>query len=161
MSDKQSLMAEMYSSTMKDIKEGEVVKGAIVGMTAKEVIIDIGFKSEGFVPIEEFHDRDELTMGREVEVLIESIEDENGRLVLSRTKAERLKGWQKIATSVNEGDLIEGRVVKQVKGGYIVDVQGVEAFLPLSLSSFKGVSIGEIMANKYKFQVTKMNKQRR
>lgn len=161
MSDRQSLMAEMYDRTMKDIEEGEVVKGSIVGITAKEVIIDIGFKSEGFVPIEEFHDKSELSLNVQVDVLIESIEDEDGRLILSRAKAERLKGWQKIATSVNEGDLIEGRVVKQVKGGYIVDVQGVEAFLPLSLSSFKGVPTNEIMTGKYKFQVTKMNKQRR
>lgn len=159
--DKRAVMTEMYNSTMKDIKEGEVVKGVIVNVNEKEVVIDIGFKSEGFVPIEEFYDRNELTLGKQIDVLIESIEDEDGRLVLSHTKAERLKGWQKIANDVNEGDMVEGRVVKQVKGGYIVDVQGVEAFLPLSLSSFKGVANNEIMANKYRFQVTKMNKQRR
>ena len=159
--DKRALMTEMYNRTMKDIEEGEVVKGTIVGITNQEVVIDIGFKSEGFVPIEEFFDRSEINLNQQIDVLIESIEDEDGRLILPHAKAERLKGWQKIVNNVNEGDLVEGRVVKQVKGGYIVDVQGVEAFLPLSLSSFKGVSNNEIMANKYKFQVAKMNKQRR
>lgn len=159
--DKHALMAEMYHRTMRSIEEGEVVKGTIVGLTEKEVVVDIGFKSEGFVPVEEFLSKEELKLNNQIDVLIESIEDEDGRLVLSRSKAERLKGWQKISTDVNEGDLIDGRVVKQVKGGYIVDVQGVEAFLPLSLSSFKGVPVNEVMASRYKFQVTKMNKQRR
>ncbi len=159
--DRRQLMSEMYNRTLKDIKEGEIVKGTIAAINQKEVAVDIGFKSEGFVAIEEFRDRDDLKVGQQIEVLIESIEDEDGRLILSRSKAEKMKGWQQIINDVNEGDAIEGRVVKQVKGGYIVDVQGVEAFLPLSLSSFKGISNEEVMANKYKFQVAKMNKQRR
>lgn len=159
--DRHAVLEQMYASTMKNIVEGDVVRGVIAGITTKEVVIDIGFKSEGFVPIEEFYDRSVLVLNKEIDVLIESIEDEDGRVVLSHSKAERLKGWQKIANNVNEGDMVEGRVVKQVKGGYIVDVEGVEAFLPLSLSSFKGVATNEIMANKYRFQITKMNKQRR
>ena len=159
--DKKSAMAELYNSTLKEIKEGEIVKGAIIGVTMKEAIVDIGFKSEGFVPLEEFHDKSEVVVGKEIDVLVESIEDEDGRLVLSRSKAERLKGWQKISNNLNEGDVVEGRVIKQVKGGYIVDVEGVEAFLPLSLSAFKGLPTAEITANKYKFQIAKMNKQRR
>ncbi len=160
-SDKHAAMLELYDSTLKDIKEGEIVKGTIVATNLKEAVVDIGFKSEGFVPIEEFRDKDELKIGQQIDVLIESIEDEDGRLVLSHMKAEKMKGWQKINDDVNEGDAVEGRVVKQVKGGYIVDVEGVEAFLPLSLSSFRGVSLNEIMATKYRFQVAKMNKQRR
>ncbi len=152
---------EMYNSTLKHIKEGEMVKGTIVAFTSQEVIVDVGFKSEGFVPLMEFHDRSDVVVGREIDVLVESIEDEEGRIILSRSKAERLKGWQKIANDLNEGDLIEGKVVKQVKGGYIVDVQGVEAFLPLSLSALKNVPLSEIMTTKYRFLITKMNKQRR
>ncbi len=159
--DKRTLMSEMYNSTLKDIKEGEIVKGLIVTITNKEVVVDIGFKSEGFVPIDEFRDREELKEDQQIDVFIESIEDEDGRLVLSRTKAEKMKGWQRINDDVNEGDVVEGRVLKQVKGGYIVDIDSVEAFLPLSLSSFRGVSMNEIMGNRYKFQVAKMNKQRR
>ncbi|MFA5060387.1 MAG: 30S ribosomal protein S1 [Candidatus Omnitrophota bacterium] len=159
--DRNAIMEQMYSSTLKNIREGEIVKGNIIQITEKEVVVDIGFKSEGFVPLEEFRDRSELTLGQEIDVLIETIEDEDGRTVLSRQKVERMRGWQKIANDIHEGDLVEGRVVKLVKGGYIVDVEGVDAFLPMSLSSFKGVANDEIMANKYKFQVAKMNAQRR
>jgi len=159
--DHHTLMAEMYNRTLKDIKEGEIVKGTVIAVTSKEVVVDIGFKSEGFVSLEEFREKEELEPGKQIDVFIESIEDEDGRLILSRIKAEKMKGWQRINDEVNEGDLVEGRVVKQVKGGYIIDVEGVEAFLPLSLSSFRGVSPHEIMTNKYRFQVTKMNKQRR
>src|SRR3989338_545252 len=159
--DRQAVMAEMYESTLKSINEGEIIKGKIVSLSDKEAVVDIGFKSEGFVATAEFLDKNDLKIGNEVDVLIESIEDEDGRLILSRAKAERMKGWEKIAHHVNEGDVVEGRIAKQVKGGYIVDVSGVEAFLPLSLSAFKGVSTGEILANRYKFQITKLNKQRR
>ncbi len=161
MSDNRSMMDELYASTLKDIKEGEIVKGSIVAVTNKEVVVDIGFKSEGFVDIEEFRGHDQLTVGQQIDVLIEVIEDDHGRLVLSHGKAEKLKGWQKISDEINEGDLVEGKIVRVVKGGYIVDVYGVEAFLPMSLSAFKGLSNHEIMAHKYRFLVAKMNKQRR
>jgi len=159
--EKHSLMAEMYNDTFRDIKEGEIVKGTVVAIHTKEVVIDIGFKSEGFVGIEEFRNVEGLEVGKEIEILIESIEDDEGRLVLSHQKAEKLQGWMKLGDSINEGDRVEGRIVKQVKGGFIVDVHGVEAFLPMSLSAFKGVPSEEIMANKYEFQVAKLNKLRR
>ncbi len=159
--EKKSIMAELYEDTLREINEGEIVKGEIVGVTEKDVIVDIGFKSEGFIPISEFRDPDQTKEGNHVDVLIESTEDEAGRLVLSYSKAQKLKGWQKIVDEVNEGSPIEGRVVKQVNGGYIVDIQGADAFLPRSLSAFKGIAPKDIIGNKYKFIVTKMNKQRR
>ncbi|MCK5180759.1 MAG: S1 RNA-binding domain-containing protein, partial [Candidatus Omnitrophica bacterium] len=159
--EKQTLMAELYNDTFRDIKEGEIVKGTVAAVNEKEVVIDIGFKSEGFVGIEEFRNVENLEVGSEIEILIESIEDDEGRLVLSHQKAEKLQGWMKLGDSINEGDNVEGRIVKQVKGGFIVDVYGVEAFLPMSLSAFKGVPSDEIMANKYTFQVAKLNKLRR
>lgn len=158
---KQSMMAEWYASTVKKIEEGHIVKGRIVAITPKEAVIDIGFKSEGFVPLEEFRNREELVLDHEIEVLVESVEDEEGRLVLSRAKAEKVKGWQKVMVDIEEGHVVEGRVVKLVKGGYMVDVEGVEAFLPMSLSAFKGYSNDNIMTNKFNFQVAKINKQRR
>ncbi|PIW59801.1 MAG: 30S ribosomal protein S1, partial [Candidatus Omnitrophica bacterium CG12_big_fil_rev_8_21_14_0_65_50_5] len=100
-------------------------------------------------------------IGDEVEVLIESMEDENGYLVLSYGKAEKAKGWMQLGDSINEGDMVEGRVVKQVKGGFIADVNGIEAFLPMSLSAFKNVSMDHILTRKYSFQVAKLNKARR
>ncbi|MDP3142505.1 MAG: 30S ribosomal protein S1 [Candidatus Omnitrophota bacterium] len=161
---KDSVMSQLYNETLKDIdniKEGQIVKGVIVGITDKEALVDVGYKSEGIISLEEFVDRDKLAVGNEVEVYIESKEDDDGRIILSRDKAERLKGWYKIMNETKEGDLVDGRVKKKVKGGYIVDVYGTEGFLPSSLSAFKAVSDSEIFAKPYKFQVTKMNKMRR
>lgn len=158
---KQSVMSDMYADTFREIKEGDIVKGRVVTFNEKEVVVDIGFKSEGFVPIEEFRNMEALTIDAQIDVLIESIEDDEGRLVLSRIKAEKLRGWMKLGDSINEGDDVEGRIVKQVKGGFIVDIEGVEAFLPMSLSAFKGISAEQIMTNKYRFQVAKLNKARR
>lgn len=159
--DKQSIMGDLYNETFKDIKEGEIVKGTIVAFNDKEAVVDIGFKSEGFVSIEEFRNEENLDVNKEIDVLIESIEDEEGRLILSRIKAEKLQGWLKLGDALEEGSKVEGRVVKQVKGGFIVDVQGVEAFLPMSLSACKGLPPENVMAQKYEFQVAKINKQRR
>ena len=158
---KLALMEEMYSNTFRDIKEGEIVKGRIVAFNEKEAIVDIGFKSEGFVSVEEFRNVDNLEVDTEIDVLIESVEDEEGKLVLSRTKAEKLRGWMKLGENLAEGDTVEGRIVKQVKGGFIVDVEGIEAFLPMSLSAFKGVPAEQIMAEKFQFHVAKLNKARR
>lgn len=158
---KKSLMEELYGSTLKSFAEGQIVPGTVVGKTPDEAIVDIGFKSEGFVSLEEFRNPELIDVGHTLDVLIETIEDEEGKLVLSFAKAERQKGWLKIADVINEGDVLEGRVVRIVKGGYIVDVQGVEAFLPMSLSSFKNIPSDDITARPYRFVVAKMNKQRR
>jgi small subunit ribosomal protein S1 len=159
--DKQALMEELYGNTFREIKEGEIVRGTIVASNDKEVVVDIGFKSEGFISIEEFRSLDTIELGREIDVLVESVEDEDGHLVLSHAKAEKLKGWMKLGDSINEGDIVDGTVLKQVKGGFIVDVEGIEAFLPMSLSAFKGVPTQDIIANKFAFQIAKMNKLRR
>lgn len=159
--EKQSLMDELYGKTFHHVREGEIAKGTVVAVNAKEAVIDIGFKSEGFVSVEEFRNMEDLSVGSKIDVLIESIEDDEGRLVLSYAKAEKLQGWMRLGDSINEGDLVEGRIVKQVKGGFIAEVEGVEAFLPMSLSSFKGVSTHEIMTTRYKFQIAKLNKLRR
>lgn len=158
---KQSVMESLYNETFRDIKEGEIVKGKVVAFNDKEAVVDIGFKSEGFVSIDEFRNEENLVIDKEIEVLIENIEDEEGRLILSHLKAEKLKGWLRLGDDIKEGDSVEGRVVKQVKGGFIIDVHGVEAFLPMSLSAFKGVLPSQIMANKYNFHVAKLNKLRR
>jgi small subunit ribosomal protein S1 len=154
-------MAEMYEKTLRKLTEGEIVQGEIIDITLQDVIVDIGYKSEGFIPVDEFRDPEKVKIGNRVEVLVESVEDENGRLVLSYSKAQRLQGWQKIADQLNEGSFVDGRVVKQVNGGYIVDIEGVDAFLPRSLSAFKGIPVKDTIGTKYKFFITKMNKPRR
>lgn len=159
--DKKAVMEEMYHKTFHQVKEGEIVKGRIVAFNEKEVVVDIGFKSEGFISIEEFRHAEALKINAEVEVLVESVEDEEGHLVLSHAKAEKMKGWMKLGDSINEGDNVEGTVIKQVKGGFIVDIDGIEAFLPMSLSAFKGVSPGDLLTQRYIFQIAKLNKVRK
>ncbi|HPN56836.1 MAG TPA: S1 RNA-binding domain-containing protein, partial [Candidatus Omnitrophota bacterium] len=136
----QSLMSELYDKSVKMIKKGEIVRGQIVAFNDTEAVVDIGFKSEGFVSLDEFRNKEDIKIDNQIDVLVESIEDEDGRLVLSKIKAEKVKGWQKIMGGIEEGAVVDGRVIKVVKGGYMVDIEGLEAFLPMSLSAFKGYS---------------------
>jgi len=149
-------MEELYKQSIKVIKEGEVVKGKIVCLKQKEVLVDVGFKSEGIIPIAEFA-KDDLEVGKELDFLIESIENDAGIITLSREKAQRIKGWYKIVKNQTEGDLVDGRPVKKVKGGFIVDVMGIEGFLPASLSAFKGVLDKDILGKSFKFKIVKIN----
>ena len=156
MSEDRSVMEELYKQSIKVIKEGEVVKGKIVCLKQKEVLVDVGFKSEGIIPIAEFA-KDDLEVGKELDFLIESIENDAGIITLSREKAQRIKGWYKIVKNQTEGDLVDGRPVKKVKGGFIVDVMGIEGFLPASLSAFKGVLDKDILGKSFKFKIVKIN----
>src|SRR3989338_11441775 len=122
-----------YEWTFKRIGEGNVVKGNIISITPKEVVVDIGFKSEGVIPAHEFDSLQSLKVGDEIEVLLEETEDLQGRIVLSRRKAERSQGWDRVVEKTGEGDTVEGKVTRKVKGGLMLDI-GVEAFLPASLA---------------------------
>ncbi|MBI4982253.1 MAG: S1 RNA-binding domain-containing protein, partial [Candidatus Omnitrophica bacterium] len=160
MSIAKSELEELYNQSIKLIKEGQVVTGKIVSIRPKEVLVDVGFKSEGVVPITEFTQSD-LEAGKEVEFLIESIENDVGMIVLSREKAVRMQGWDKIVKLSQDGELVEGRPVKKVKGGFLVEVMGIEGFLPSSLSAFKGVSERDILFKYFKFKIVKINNLRR
>lgn len=153
-------LEELYNQSIKTIKEGQIIKGKIVSIKPKEVLVDVGFKSEGIVSITEFAPAD-LEVGKEIEFLIESIENDAGIIVLSREKAMRIKGWDKVIKQSQEGDLVEARPVRKVKGGFLVDVMGIEGFLPASLSAFKGVPEKEILNKVFKFKIVKVNNLRR
>src|ERR1051326_2782329 len=116
---------DIFSKSMKDFFEGSIVKGKILEIRPSEVLVDIGYKSEGVVPAQEFPDFKSLKVGDEIEVLLEKLEDENGMCVLSKDKAEQKKNWDKIVTICNEGGIVEGKVKSKVKGGLIVFI-GVE-----------------------------------
>jgi len=160
MEEVKSELEQLYHQSIKIIREGQVVKGKVVSIRSKEVLVDVGFKSEGIIPITEFSQQD-LEVGRELDFLIESIENDAGVIALSREKAVRIQGWDKIVKFSQEGDLVEGRPVKKVKGGFLVDVMGIEGFLPLSLSAFKGVVEKDIMYKAFKFKIVKINNLRR
>ncbi len=160
MAEKNLELEKLYNESIKIIREGEVIIGKIVSLKQKEAVVDVGFKSEGVVPIGEFRP-DELQAGKELEFFVDSIEDDAGMIVLSREKAVRMQGWDKIVKVSKEGDLVDGRTVKKVKGGFLIDVLGIEGFLPASLSAFKGVTDKDILNKVFKFKIVKINNLRR
>jgi small subunit ribosomal protein S1 len=159
--DNEMEISDLYLQSIKEIEDGQIIKGKIVNIGKKEVLVDVGYKSEGIIPLSEFSQPENLKIGQEIEVYIESKEDDQGMIVLSYEKAERLKGWNKISANYKEGDLIEGRVKRKVKGGYIIDLFGIEAFVPASLSSFKGIAEKDILDKVFNFKIIKMNTLRR
>ncbi len=139
---------------------GEIVKGTVIEVRPKEVLVDIGYKSEGTVPGIEFDDIKAVKVGDEVDVLIEKLEDKDGMVVLSKEKAEFKKNWDKILTICNEGGTINGRVKAAVKGGLLVNI-GVEAFLPASqIDIVPPKNLAGFIGNTYEFKVVKINQER-
>jgi small subunit ribosomal protein S1 len=150
-----------FTKSMKDFFEGSIVKGKILEIRSNEVLVDIGYKSEGVVPAQEFTDFESLKVGDEVEVLLEKLEDENGMCVLSRDKAEQKKNWDKIVTICNEGGTVEGKVRSKVKGGLIVNI-GVDAFLPGSQIDISPPrNLDEYVGKTFNFKVLKINADRK
>src|ERR1700722_9544406 len=136
---------------------GTILKGRIVEFTKDHVVIDVGLKSEGLVPIQEFSDPSQLTLNGEVEVLLDQAEDDNGQIVLSREKAERLRQWEYILEHCEEGSIVKGRVLRKVKGGLMVDI-GMEAFLPGSQIDNKRIkNLDEYIDKTYEFKILKIN----
>lgn len=125
-----SELIQIYEAALKPVKECEVVTGKVVGICNRDFIIDIGLKSDGLVPINEFRDLPDLKMGDQVEVYIEAQEDAQGQLVLSRKKAKLVRIWEKIQSAAENKEAIEGLVKRRTKGGLVVDIYGIEAFLP-------------------------------
>ncbi|MFH0828269.1 MAG: S1 RNA-binding domain-containing protein, partial [Candidatus Omnitrophota bacterium] len=154
-----SEMEMLYNDSIKLIHEGRIIKGKIVALKTKEVLVDVGFKSEGVVAITEFK-KDEVVVGKELDFFVESIEDDMGMMTLSREKARCMQGWDTIVRASDDGSLIEGRPVKKVKGGFLVEVLGIEGFLPASLSAFKNVLERDIIGKIFKFKIIKINKLR-
>jgi small subunit ribosomal protein S1 len=155
-------MVEMYDSTIKDIKEGEIVKGKVLGVTMNDVIVDVGFKSEGIIPIQEFTTPINIKVGDPIEVYLEQIEDANGQLILSKQKADFMRVWDRIREVHDSGETIEGRIARRIKGGVVVDIMGVDAFLPGSQISLRQVPDFDALINQMiDVKIIKLNKSRR
>lgn len=151
----------LYEQSFKNIKKGDVVKGKIIEIGRNEVVVDIGYKSEGVIPIDEFKDASKLKVGDETEVLLEKIEDESGSVVLSKEKAGQMKFWNEIVAAFSEEKSVTGKLIRRIKGGFSVDI-GVEGFLPTSQSDIKIIADFENMLNKdLEFKIIKLNKMRR
>ncbi|MBN7817132.1 30S ribosomal protein S1 [Algoriphagus pacificus] len=151
-------MEAMYAGTLNEITEKEVIKGVVVGVNDKDVIINIGFKSDGLVPLSEFRDVAGIKPGDEVEVFIEEQENALGQLILSRKKAKIVRAWQDIESALENDSVIEGLVKRRTKGGLIVDIYGVEAFLPGSQIDVKPIRDFDIyVGKKMEVKVVKIN----
>jgi len=161
-SDDYERMMEMYQGSMASIDEGEIVKAKVQSIRENVVVLDIGFKSEGTVPLEEFKDHPDLKVGDEVEVLLEHLEDQEGAVVLSKKKADFMRVWEKIRLAYENDQPVEGTLVKKIKGGVVVDLMGVDAFLPGSQIALRRVpNIDELLGQKFEFKIIKLNKRRR
>lgn len=140
---------------------GSILLGRIVEITKDHVVVDVGLKSEGLVPIEEFSDPDQVCLDLEIEVFLDQAEDDNGQIVLSREKAERLRQWEHILEHCEEGSIVKGKVLRKVKGGLMVDI-GMEAFLPGSQIDNKRIkNLDDYIGRTYEFKILKINIERK
>ena len=159
--DFEAMLAD-HQTARGDIKEGEIVKARVLRTTDASVILEFGFKSEGAVPLDEFKDTDAVEPGQEVEVLLESLEDDDGVVVLSKKKADFLRVWELIKDAYESDRPVEGLLTRKIKGGVTVDIMGVDAFLPGSQIALRRVpNIEDLIGDRYDFKIIKLNKRRR
>jgi small subunit ribosomal protein S1 len=154
----------MFEESLRSVKPGGIVKGMVVGITATHVLIDVGYKSEGQIPIHEFQDRQgnvEVKVGEEVDVYFDSSENEGGGINLSRQRAQSMKVWEVIEKAFNDGTPVEGTITGKVKGGFKVDVGGVMGFLPGSHVDIRPTrNLDKFLGTKDSFAVLKFNRPR-
>ena len=151
-----------YSDSMSNIAVGETVEGTVTEINKREVIVNIGYKSEGVIPASEFRYNTELAVGETVEVYVESVEDKGGQLLLSHKKARQLKSWDRVNEALEKDEIIKGYVKCRTKGGMIVDVFGIEAFLPGSQIDVKPIRDYDVYVDKtMEFKVVKINQEYR
>jgi small subunit ribosomal protein S1 len=152
----------LYEESISGIKEGQIVNGTVVSVGPSEVMVDIGFKSEGAVSIKEFSDPAAIEIGQEVEVFLENVEDQEGQVVLSKQKADFMRVWDSIKDAHDTGNTVEGRLMRRIKGGIVVDLFGVEAFLPGSQIDIRQVkNFDQFIGQEFPFKIIKLNKARR
>ncbi len=155
-------MLELYDKTMTDFIEGELVVGKILAVNDKDVAVDIGFKSEGVIPIEEFGRRDSIKIGDDIEVFLDNVEDSDGQLVLSKRKADFLRTWERVIKSYNDDEVLSGVCTRRIKGGIVVDLQGVDAFLPGSQIDVKPIrDFDALIGKEMDFKIVKVNELRK
>ncbi len=149
------------SLTGQNFSEGEIVRGKVISIFNKEAIIDIGYKSEGILNLDEFEGEGPLQVGDEIEVLFETLDEESGMVILSKRKADRQKSWDQLIHQSNEGSIIEGKIFKKVRGGFMVDI-GIEAFLPASLVDLKPTkNLDQFVGVTAQFVIVKINQKRK
>jgi small subunit ribosomal protein S1 len=158
--DQRSEFEKSYNKTLSTIAENEVVEGTVISMNKREVVVNIGYKSEGVVSLNEFRYNPELAIGDKVEVYVESQEDKKGQLILSHKKARAMRSWDRVNAALENDEIIKGYIKCRTKGGMIVDVFGIEAFLPGSQIDVKPIRDYDAFVNKtMEFKVVKINQE--
>ncbi|NIA21439.1 MAG: 30S ribosomal protein S1 [Anaerolineaceae bacterium] len=157
----QQTLPEVYEASIKNFEVGGILPGKVINVFGDSVVIDIGYKSEGTVGRDEFDDPSGFEIGTAVEVLLEAVDSESGQIVLSKRKADRIRGWERIISEHTEGDVVEGRVMRKIKGGLLVDI-GVPVFLPASQVDIRRPSdIAEYIGREIKCKILKIDQSRR
>ncbi len=157
-----SELVNSLQNLFTEFEEEKIVKGTITEVRENEVIVDVGFKSEGAISLNEFRDRDEVTVGDEVDVFLEKLENQDGLVVLSKEKADFFRVWDEIKSAHDSGEIMEGKVARRIKGGLVANLIGVEAFLPGSQIALRQVpNLDDLIGETLKFKVIKINRRRR
>jgi small subunit ribosomal protein S1 len=160
--DQQAEMFGMYEESMRSIGEGEIVRGTVLAVNATEVLVDVGFKSEGVISLSEFPDPSSITVGATIDVFLEKMENQDGLVVLSKQRADFVRVWDRVKEAHDGGQVVEGKLVRKIKGGVVVDLYGVEAFLPGSQIALRQVQNVDAMLGQSVFvKIIKLNKRRR
>ena len=149
-----------YDSTLNKLNDNEVVDGTVIAMNKREVVVNIGYKSDGVIPLNEFRYNPDLKVGDTVEVYIENLEDKKGQLALSHRKARASRSWERVNDALEKEEIIKGFIKCRTKGGMIVDVFGIEAFLPGSQIDVKPIRDYDIFVGKtLEFKIVKINQE--
>ena len=157
----EQVVSKILDDQDNEYKPGSILTGRVIGRAGGDIVVDVGLKSEGLIPAEEWEDSGAVDAGDEVQVWLEAVESDSGHLVLSKRKADRLLNWQRIVSSKNEGDSVEGRVMRKIKGGLLVDI-GYPVFLPASQVDIRRPGdIGEFIGNTIEAKILKIDTERR
>lgn len=152
----------LMEGTLRDIGENQITSGRVIAVNEREVVVDIGFKAEGIIPIEEFDDEDAPEVGSDVDVFLDILEDEEGQLILSKKKADFMKQWEKVSEAAANDEVVEGTIIRRVKGGMMVDVNGVNCFLPGSQIDVRPIQdFDAYVGQTFDFKIVKINETRK
>jgi small subunit ribosomal protein S1 len=153
-------LSRLYDESVREFQVDTILSGKILNVIGDEVIVDVGYKSEGVVPLTEFYNPREIKIGDTIEVFLEDVEDKEGVIRLSKQKADRIRGWERIITQNKEGDVVRGRVIRKIKGGLLVNV-GVPVFLPASQVDIRKVEdIGSFLGREIEAKIIKIDEKR-
>jgi len=151
-----------YEESMQSIAEGEIVRGTVLSIDEKDVLVDVGFKSEGIISLSEFPDPTSIKVGDVLEVFLEKMENQDGLVVLSKQRADFVRVWDRVKEAHDNGQIVEGKLIRKIKGGVVVDLYGVEAFLPGSQIALRQVqNVDALLGQTVSVKIIKLNKRRR